>query len=173
MYLTVLLCKLKEVTCGKHIIYIHTHFRAYLRHFYWCSRTVKRGRKSWEWGNRRARELRKENVQILDKRKKVTCSYNISIFFKWYISEKIIKESYRTKFQFNEYEFKWKREKEGQKETTATQGQSPTTVHKGHSQPLHDVFRPTARGTGAKSCRRFTSEKEEERTDREEISRSM
>lgn len=65
------------------------------------------------------------------------------------------------------------REKKRVKGNHCNSGTVSTAVHKGHSQPLHDVFRPTARGTRAKSCRRFTSEKEEERTDREEISKSL
>lgn len=55
------------------------------------------GRRRW-----RAREERKENVQIVNKKKKETCSYNILICFKWYPVEKIIiKRVIEFKFKFN------------------------------------------------------------------------
>lgn len=44
-----------------------------------------------------------------------------------------------------------KEKHEDHEETTVTKGQSPTAVDKGHSQSMHEVVRPTARGVQAKS----------------------
>lgn len=68
----------------------------------------------------------------------------------------------------------WERQKrEDHQETTVTKGRPPTAVHKGHSQSLHEVVRPTARGARAKSRRSLGLEKAEERTDRMALRRSV